>query len=128
MAESKNPFASAGLSYFGQEKGMLGETGDALKGLVAAYLTQATGLQGALNSKPAGSSAPQAQVASLPTGTPPPVPMGSSPIAVPPVLGAVPPATVGMAMPPSTIQTIDLPKFATDDDGLNVLRSGMISR
>ena len=132
-----NPFANLGLGYMGAETGMGDKIGEAIKAFGTAYLLNASGLQGYMDKTKAGfdkkPNVPGAAVPSAPapvTSSPAPVaqaPMTRS-LGVPSPIGAVPapvnnPNILTMPLPP--LGTIPL---ATDDDGIDVLRSGMVTQ
>ena len=134
-----NPFANLGLGYMGAETGTADKIGEAIKALGTAYLLNASGLQGIMDKKKTqtgavpGAAVPSAAVPSAPapvSNAPAPVvqaPMTRS-LGVPSPIGAVPfpvnnPNIFTNSLPP--LGTIPL---ATDDDGIDVLRSGMVTQ
>jgi len=127
-----NPFGNLGLSYMGAETGMGDKIGEAIKAFGTAYLLNASGLQGFMDKKKAEVGAvPKAAVpgAAVPTAA-----TGAVPAAVPAPMGAmVPPGAIPFPVNNPNIFTQPLPSFGTtlpspvtDDEALDVLRSGMI--
>tara|TARA_R110000868_G_scaffold259210_4_gene516934 strand:+ start:241 stop:642 length:402 start_codon:yes stop_codon:yes gene_type:complete len=130
-----NPFANLGLGYMGAETGIGDKIGEAIKAMGTAYLLNASGLQGIMDKKKTeiGGAVPGAAVPS----TPAPVTSASAPVVQAPMtrslggpspIGAVPapvnnPNILTNSLPP--LGTIPL---ATDDDGINVLRGGMVTQ
>ena len=120
-----NPFASLGLSYMGSEQGTGEKIGEALKSFGTAYLLNASGLQGFMDKKKAESATSVPSAATIPGAVvPTQAPMQNQP------LSAVIPPNTAFASPVanSLIQTTTLSPLATDDEGYDVLRSGMFQR
>jgi hypothetical protein len=129
-----NPFANLGLGYMGAETGMGDKIGEALKTFGTAYFLNASGLQGFMDKKKAEvGGVPKAAVpgAAVPTAAP----AGAVPAAaVPAPMGAmVPPGAIPFPVNNPNIQTTNLPPLgtvvpATDEEALEVLRSGMVKQ
>ena len=120
-----NPFASLGLSYMGSEQGTGEKIGEALKSFGTAYLLNASGLQGFMDKKKAESGMAVPGAATIPGAVVP----TQAPMQNQPLTAAVPPnSAFASPIANSLIQTTPLSPLATDEEGYDILRGGMLQK